>query len=310
MLAILSLPVLGLWAVLFDPSPAASRTFRIFAVLGGMLLLGSFVFLRQYLQDQTLMSLLGESRRAYESQMQLQNQLVQKEKLASLGNLIAGAAHEIDHPLTAVMSYSEQLWAKEKLTDEQNVLLRTIVNQARRTRDLVANLLSFARQAPGEKIVVDLALLLTRAAQLMESRRQSGKIKVQMSIGEHFPAVRGNANQLFQVCVEIIENAMDAMAESGGGVLEISAQRDNGDVVLQFSDTGPGIRDPQRVFDPFYTTKPVGKGTGLGLSAVYGVVQDHGGQITCRNRPEGGALFVLKLPAVIEVAAQTAGAAG
>ena len=310
MLAILSLPVLGLWTVLFDASPAASRNFRIFTVLAAMLLLGSFVFLRQFLQDQTLMSLLGESRRAYESQMQLQNQLVQKEKLASLGNLIAGAAHEIDHPLTAVMSYSEELWSREKLTDEQKALLRKIVNQARRTRDLVANLLSFARQAPGEKIVVDLALLLTRATQLMESRRQSGKIKVQMSIGEHFPAVRGNANQLFQVCVEIIENAMDAMAESGGGVLEISAQHQHGDAVLQFSDTGPGIRDPQRVFDPFYTTKPVGKGTGLGLSAVYGVVQDHGGQITCRNKPEGGALFVLKLPVVTEIAAQTAGAGG
>jgi len=310
MLAILSLPVLGLWTILFDSSPAASRYFRIFAVLGAMLLLGSFVFLRQYLQDQTLMSLLRESRRAYESQMQLQNQLVQKEKLASLGNLIAGAAHEIDHPLTAVMSYSEELWSKEKLTDEQNALLRKIVNQARRTRDLVANLLSFARQAPGEKIVVDLALLLNRAAQLMEPRRQSGKIKLQMSVAPDFPPVRGNANQLFQVCVEIIENAMDALGESGGGVLEISAQRQDGDVVLQFSDTGPGIRDPQRVFDPFYTTKPVGKGTGLGLSAVYGVVQDHGGQITCRNRPEGGALFVLKLPAATEIAAQTAGAAG
>jgi len=310
MLVILSLPVLGLWAILFDHSPAASRNFRIFAVLGAMLLLGSFVFLRQYLQDQTLMSLLHESRRAYESQMQLQNQLVQKEKLASLGNLIAGAAHEIDHPLTAVMSYSEELWSKEKLTDEQKGLLRKIVNQARRTRDLVANLLSFARQAPGEKIVVDLALLLNRAAQLMEPRRQSGKIKLQMSVAQDFPPVRGNANQLFQVFVEIIENSMDALDESGGGVLQISAQRQDGDVVVQFSDTGPGIRDPQRVFDPFYTTKPVGKGTGLGLSAVYGVVQDHGGQITCRNKPEGGALFVLTLPAVIEMAAQTAGAAG
>ena len=310
MLAILSLPVLGSWTVLFDHSPAASRTFRIFAVLGAMLLLGSFVFLRQYLQDQTLMSLLRESRRAYQSQMQLQNQLVQKEKLASLGNLIAGAAHEIDHPLTAVMSYSEQLWSKEKLTDEQNALLRKIVNQARRTRDLVANLLSFARQAPGEKIVVDLALLLNRAAQLMEPRRQSSKVKLQISIGEHFPPVRGNPNQLFQACVEIIENAMDAMSEAGGGMLEISAQRQEGDVVLQFSDTGPGLRDPQRVFDPFYTTKPVGKGTGLGLSAVYGVVQDHGGQITCRNKAECGALFVLKLPAVTEAAAQTAVAAG
>jgi len=310
MLPILSLPVLGLWTVLFDASPAATRSFRIFAVLAAMLLLGSFVFLRQYLQDQTLMSLLGESRRAYESQMQLQNQLVQKEKLASLGNLIAGAAHEIDHPLTAVMSYSEQLWSNQKLTDEQNALLRKIVNQARRTRDLVASLLSFAQQAPGEKIVVDLGILLTRAAQLMEPRRQSGKIKLQLSFGQSFPSVRGNANQLFQVCVEIIENAMDALDESGGGVLEISAQRDHGDVVLQFSDSGPGIRDPQRVFDPFYTTKPVGKGTGLGLSAVYGVIQDHGGQITCRNKPEGGALFVLKLPAITEVAAQTASATG
>jgi len=310
MLAILSLPVLGLWTILIDHSPAASRTFRIFAVLLAMLLLGSLVFLRQYLQDQTLMSLLGESRRAYEGQMQLQNQLVQKEKLASLGKLIAGAAHEIDHPLTAVMSYSEQLWLKEKLTDEQNALLRKIVNQARRTRDLVANLLSFAQQAPGEKVVVDLALLLSRAAQLMAPRYQSGKIKLQISIEPDFPRVRGNANQLFQVCVEIIENAMDALEESGGGLLQICALSHNGDAVLQFSDNGPGIRDTQRVFDPFYTTKPVGKGTGLGLSAVYGVIQDHGGQITCRNKPEGGALFIVKMPAVSPTTAQGAGAAG
>jgi signal transduction histidine kinase len=309
MLAILSLPVLGLWTVLLDHSPAPTKTFRIFAVLIAMLLLGSFVFLGQYLQDQTLMSLLGDSRRAYETQMQLQNQLVQKEKLASLGNLIAGAAREIDHPLTAVMSYSEQLWHKERLSDEQNALLRKIVNQARRTRDLVTNLLSFAQQTPGQKIVVDLALLLNRAAQFMEPRRQSGKIKFQIVIEKDFPHVRGNANQLFQVCVEIIENAMDAMVESGG-LLEISAQRQGEDIVLQFSDTGPGLRDPQRVFDPFYTTKPVGKGPGLGLSAVYGVVQDHGGQIACRNKPEGGALFTLKLPAAMQPAVQTAGAAG
>ena len=310
MLPILSLPVLGLWTVLYDPSPAPSRRFRIFAVLVAMLLLGSFVFLRQYLQDRTVMSLLFDSRRAYDSQMQLQNQLVQKEKLASLGKLVAGAAQEIDHPLTSVMSYSEQLWSKEKLSDEQNVLLRKIVNQAGRTRDLVANLLSFARQAPGEKIVVDLTLLLSRAAQLMESTRHSGKAKVQVAIDKDCPRVRGNANQLFQLCVEIIENALDALDESGGGILAISAQRQDDNLVLQFSDSGPGIREPQRVFDPFYTTKPVGKGTGLGLSAAYGVVLDHGGQITCRNKPEGGALFVVKVPAVCQTAAQSAVASG
>ena len=306
MLAILSLPVIGLWTVLYDTSSAASRTFRVFSVLTAMLLLGFFVFFRQYLQDQALMSLLKDSRRAYDGQKQLQTQLVQKEKLASLGNLIAGAAQEIDHPLHAVMNYSEQLWSKEKLTDEQSAMVRKIVNQARRTRDLVSNLLSFAQQAPGQKSLVDLSVLLSRAAQMLESRRPSGKIVVKLVIDPNFPRIVANANQLFQAFIEIIENAMDALEESGGK-LEITAQQSDGEVVLQFSDTGPGIREPQRVFDPFYTTKPVGKGTGLGLSAVYGVVQDHGGQITCRNKPEGGAHFIIKLPAT---AAQVAGAAG
>jgi len=103
---------------------------------------------------------------------------------------------------------------------------------------------------------------------------------------------------------------MDALEEAGGGSLEVSAQRQGNEAVLQFSDSGLGIRDPLRVFDPFYTTKPVGKGTGLGLSAVYGVIRDHGGQITCQNRPEGGALFVVRLPVAVEPAVQVAGAGG
>jgi signal transduction histidine kinase len=89
---------------------------------------------------------------------------------------------------------------------------------------------------------------------------------------------------------------MDALEESGGGTLRITAQMQNGEPVLQFADTGPGLREPERVFDPFYTTKPVGKGTGLGLSAVYGVIQDHNAQITCQNKPEGGAVFTIRFP--------------
>ncbi len=310
MLALLSLPVLGVWTVLLDKSAAPSRAFRIFTVLAAMLLLGAFVFLRQYLQDQKLMALLQESRRGYESQKRLQSQLVQKEKLASLGNLVAGAANEINHPLTAIMSYSEQLWAKEQLTDEQDRLVRKIVNQARRTRDLVADLLSFAQQSPGEKILVDLSVLLHRATQMLEARRPGGKIRLSLSIAPDFPRVQGNVNQLFQAFIEIIENAMDALEEAGGGSLEITAQRQGKEAVLQFSDTGPGIREPLRVFDPFYTTKPVGRGTGLGLSAVYGVIQDHSGQITCQNKPEGGALFVVRIPAAVGSAVQVAGAGG
>ena len=310
MAALLSLPGLGLWTVLLDKSAAPSRVFRIATVLAAMLLLGAFVFLRQYVQDQALMALLQESRRGYESQKRLQSELVQKEKLASLGNLVSGAAHDINHPLTSIMSYSEQLWAKERLTDEQNLLVRKIVNQAQRTRGLVTNLLSFAQQSPAEKIPVDITVLLQRASQMLESRRLPGTIRVALSIEPDFPRVQGNANQLFQAFVEIIENAMDALEEAGGGTLEIAAHRQGHEAVLQFSDTGPGIREPKRVFDPFYTTKPVGKGTGLGLSAVYGVIQDHSGQITCENKPEGGALFVVRIPAEQKPAAKVAGAVG
>jgi len=309
MLVILSLPVLGFWAVFWNDSPAPRREFRIFTVLTAMLILGAFVFLRQFFQDQALIGILAESRRGYDSQRRLQNQLVQKEKLASLGALVAGAAHEINHPLTAIMTYSEQLWAKEKLTDQQNSLLRKIVNQAHRTRDLVADLLSFAQQAPGEKILVDLRLLLQRATQMLESRHAGKGIEVSISIEPNLPRVQGNANQLFQSFAEIIENAMDALQEAGGGSLVITAQQLGNEVLLQFSDTGSGIREPERVFDPFYTTKPVGKGSGLGLSAVYGVVQEHNGHISCQNKPEGGALFIVRFP-VAPVAAVQADAAG
>lgn len=308
MLAILSLPVLGLWTILLDNSPAPSRAFRIFAVLTAMLLLGGFAFICQYFQDQTLIALLRDSRRAYDSQKQLQSQLVQKEKLASLSTMVAGAAHEINHPLTAILSCSEELWAQQGLSEEQTGLLRKIVNQARRTGDLVSNLLSFAQQAPGEKTLVDLGVLLNRATQMLETRRSTGKIHTRVSLEPDVPRVLANANQMFQVFIEIIENAMDALDESGGGSLEITVRREGAEMILQFSDSGPGLRDPQRVFDPFYTTKPIGKGTGLGLSAVYGVIQDHGGQITCRNKPEGGALFTITLPASTAPAVQSAGA--
>ncbi|HZD06683.1 MAG TPA: HAMP domain-containing sensor histidine kinase, partial [Candidatus Limnocylindrales bacterium] len=172
-----------------------------------------------------------------------------------------------------------------------------IGQQARRTRELVSGLLRFAQQSPEEKSVLDLGSLLQRALQMERLRLERKKIRVQSNITPDLLPVWGNTNQLFQCCLEIIGNAMDALVEVGGGTLAVSARRDGDDVVMEFADSGAGIRDPKRVFDPFYTTKPVGKGTGLGLSATYGVVQDHQGQITCHNRPEGGAVFVLRFPA-------------
>jgi signal transduction histidine kinase len=296
MLAMLSLPALGLWAYRWDTSPAPARTFRLFTILAAMLVLGVFVFMRQYLQDQALIRLLEDSRRSFENEQRLQSHLVQREKLASLGQLVAGAAHEIDYPLTAIMDYSEQLWSKERLTSEQDALVRKIVNQSQRTRELIANLLSFAQQGSGEKTMVDLCTLLQRSVQMHGLQQHDQKIRIETSIAPHLPQVLGDGHQLFQAFAQIVENALDALEEAGGGSLHVSAQLEGQEVIVQFSDSGPGIKDPQKVFDPFYTTKPIGKGTGLGLSAVYGVIQDHRGQITCHNKPEGGAVFVLHLP--------------
>ena len=294
--AILSLPALGLWALRWDDSPPLIRTFRLFTVLAAMLVLGGFVFVRQYLQDQALIRLLEESRHSFENEQRLQTHLVQREKLASLGQLVAGAAHEIDHPLTAIMGYSEKLWSNQRLTNEQDTLVRKIVSQSQRTRDLIASLLSFAQQSSGEKSLVDLCMLLQRSVQMRELQRHDQKIHIETVIAPSLPKVWGDGHQLFQAFVQVVENALDALEEAGGGLLRVSAEMHGEEIVVQFSDSGPGIREPHRVFDPFYTTKPIGKGTGLGLSAVYGVVQDHRGQIICHNKPEGGAVFVLRLP--------------
>ncbi|MGD1023145.1 MAG: ATP-binding protein [Candidatus Sulfotelmatobacter sp.] len=296
MLAILSLPVLGLWAFLWDTSPPTTRMFRMFTVLTAMLVLGVFVFMRQYLQDQALIHLLEDSRRSFENEQRLQSHLVQREKLASLGQLVAGAAHEIDHPLNAIMGYSEKLWSNQRLTGEQDTLVRKIVHHSQRTRDLISNLLSFAQQSSGEKMMVDLTALLQRSVHMQELQRHDQKIRIETSLEPNLPRVWGDGHQLFQVFVQIVENALDALEEAGGGLLRVSAHAQGADVVVHFSDSGPGIKEPHRVFDPFYTTKPIGKGTGLGLSAAYGVVQDHRGQITCQNNPEGGATFMLRLP--------------
>jgi signal transduction histidine kinase len=309
MLAILSLPVLGLWTFGWDTSSSAEKTFRLFTVLVAMLVLGAFVFVRQYLQDRALIQLLEHFRLTFENEQRLQSHLVQREKLASLGQLVAGAAHEIKHPLAAILGYSEKLWSNQRLSSEQDALVRKIVSQSQRTGDLVANLLSFAQQSSGEKAMIDLSVLLQRSVQMRGLQKHDQKIRIETHVNPDLPLVWGDGHQLFQAFVQIVENALDALEEVGGGLLSVSAEPQGKEVIVHFSDSGPGIKEPDRVFDPFYTTKPIGKGTGLGLSAVYGVVQDHQGQITCENQPEGGAVFVLRLPIAYQADPQALAAA-
>jgi len=309
MLAMLSLPVMGYWAWFRDTSPPNLRQFRLLVTLAAMLVLGMFVFLRQFLMDRELVRLLEESRSSLENMKRLQTELVQREKLASLAQLVSGAAHEINNPLAAILGYSELLAAQAGLESEQASMARKIGQQARRTRELLSSLLSFAQQSPGEKTLLDMGSIVQRALQMKMLRTENKDIHVESRIAPALPQIWGDVNQLFQCCVEIIGNATDALEEVGGGTLSVSVIEEGDEVVMEFSDSGPGIRDPQRIFDPFYTTKAVGKGMGLGLSVTYGVVQDHHGQISCENRPEGGAVFELRFPAAKQPAPRMAGAA-
>ncbi|MGA8154161.1 MAG: HAMP domain-containing sensor histidine kinase [Terriglobales bacterium] len=296
MVAILSLPILACWSEFIDTAPTPIRRFRLLASLAAMLVLGVFVFWRQYLLDHELMRLLDESHRSFENLKHLQTQLVQKEKLASLGQLVAGAAHEINNPLTAILGYSELLAENRNLDSAQVTMAQKIGQQARRTRDLVSGLLSFAQQAPAEKTLVDLRQVVQRALQMKVLQLETKGIRVENDIAATLPPIWGNFNQLMRCCLEIIGNAMDALEQTSGGTLWIKVRGAGDEIILEFADSGPGILEPKRVFDPFYTTKEIGKGTGLGLSSTYGVVQDHRGQIICHNRREGGAVFLLRFP--------------
>jgi signal transduction histidine kinase len=297
-LALLSLPVMGYWALFMSHDRIYLRQVRFAVAMGGVALLAFVVFLKQHLLDQKLLQLLKDSRGSFDNLQRLQGRVVQQAKLASLGELVALAAGELEFPLSAILNNSERMAASSNLSREQLANAQKIGQQARRTRELVGDLLSFAQQTPGEKGPLELKPLLQRAIQMEGFKLESKRISLTVESKDPLPRVLGNPNQLMQAFLQIVENAVDALQEIGGGRLQVSLWRENDEVIVQFADSGPGLRDPERVFDPFYTTKPIGKGSGLGLSATYGVIQDHKGQITCYNRPEGGAAFEIRLPAL------------
>jgi signal transduction histidine kinase len=295
MCVILSLPVLAGWC-LFDHSvPARVRTMRMVTTLITMMVMGAIVFVRQHLLDRELLRLLHASRESFEDLKQLQARLVQSEKLASLGQLVGGAAHELNNPLTAMLGYSEML-AEQGTTHEQRAIATKIAQQVKRTRGLISSLLSFARQTPGEKMLVDLNGIAQTAIKLGQPQFSMHKIEVQTALAPDLPQVWADPNQLLQVCLHIGSNALNALEEVGGGLFTVKTSAKPDKVVIEFSDNGPGVREPERVFDPFYTTRPVGKGAGLGLSACYGIVQEHRGLIQCTNRAEGGTTIQVELP--------------
>jgi two-component system NtrC family sensor kinase len=240
--------------------------------------------------------LYHETRKAYEDLRRTQEQLLQSEKMSAVGQLISGVAHELNNPLTAILGYT-QLLESEKLDARVEEFIRKLRKQAQRTQRIVQNLLSFARQHTPKRVHVDLRSVLEDTIALRDYDLKVNNIEVERSFEPVLPSVVADPHQLEQVYLNIINNAADAMLEGGrGGRLRINIYTENGHVVTSFHDSGPGIFDPKHVFDPFYTTKGVGKGTGLGLSICYGIVKEHGGEISAQNHPSGGALLQVRLP--------------
>jgi PAS domain S-box-containing protein len=241
--------------------------------------------------------LYEETRQAYDHLRRTQEQLLHSEKLAAVGQLISGVAHELNNPLTAILGYSQLLTSSGQVGPLAIGYTEKIYKQAQRTHRIVQNLLSFARQHKPERMPVRVNTILEDTLALRDYDLRMGKIRVHLDLLQELPEISADAHQLQQVFLNLINNALDAILENGeDGDLWVRTDSEEHVVFIEFTDSGPGVKDASRVFDPFYTTKPVGKGTGLGLSICYGIITEHGGTIQVKNQPTGGATFRVELP--------------
>jgi two-component system, NtrC family, sensor kinase len=230
----------------------------------------------------------------------LQAKLMHTEKMAAVGQLVSGVAHEVNNPLTAILGFADLLMENPAVPAVAKKDLRVILQEAQRTKQIVQNLLSFARQMPPQRRPLQINAILARTIQLRAYDLSSHGIDIVEHFHSNLPEVVGDSHQLQQVFLNIINNAYDAVRETGRPArIEIMTSSSGGFAEVSFRDNGQGILHPERIFDPFFTTKEVGKGTGLGLSICYGILREHAGEIFCHNNEDGpGATFIVRLPAV------------
>jgi two-component system NtrC family sensor kinase len=249
-------------------------------------------------------------------------QVVQAEKIASLGRLSAGVAHEINNPLAGILIYAEALLKEIADHPRWREDLQEIINQTLRCKQIVTRLLEFSRQSLGQRVLFDLHEVIGRCVELLGRQSLFHDVRIVLDLDEDLPHIVGDPSELQQVCTNLMINAADAMrgkdaldrqlgrdlpvminaADAMLGKCELTIRTrsapESDQVILEFADTGPGIAPEikEKIFEPFFTTKPLGSGTGLGLSVVYGIIQRHKGSIEVASPPGGGAIFTLKLP--------------
>ncbi len=225
-----------------------------------------------------------------------QTAMARQQRLAALGQLAAGVAHEINNPLTGVLTFAYLLRDKENVDKQDREDLDVIINETTRAGEIVARLLDFARERPSAKEPLSINDVIRQTVRLIRNQKKVEQITIEEHLKEDLPKVKGDKNQLEQVLLNLSLNACEAMPD--GGTLTIRTSAQDGNVLVKVTDTGHGIKKEHldRVFEPFFSTKPVGKGTGLGLSVSYGIVQQHGGSLEVDSVEGEGTTFTIVLP--------------
>lgn len=256
--------------------------------------------------EMCLPYLISRIEKAMKDLTENQARLIQAEKLASMGQMAAGIAHEINNPLGVVLMYSHLL--KEELAEASAAAdagaavpsksredLDRIIAEAERTRTIVRGILNFAREEKVERAPTDINALVQGSASGIMGTSPNGKIRIEFALDQSLPLQMVDGGQLRQVFDNLLKNAVEAMPV--GGLIRVSTEDGEGEFVVTISDSGPGIPEENlpKLFSPFFTTKKVGKGTGLGLSVCYGIVKMHGGTIQAANDPAGGACFTVRI---------------
>jgi nitrogen-specific signal transduction histidine kinase len=291
MVAIFSLPWFAMHPLMDSTLPPAVRKFRIILTLLGMVIMGAMVFLRQGLLANELSRLLEKSRGAYEDLKTLQAELIESEKLASLGQLVGGAAHEINNPLTAMLGYSDILSASSLPPHEQRMATR-ISEQVRRTKTLVASLLTFAHESPARMAMLDLNSVLQTAMRLVKPQLESQSVTLEIAPAS-LPMIMADSNQLLHVCLHLAAQITGQFENDTQPVLHVQPRRDGDNVVMDFYGEAPS---PSLAFQPLYVSESSTRSSSLSLNACCRIAEDHGGRILTQAVPGGYTAFRLELP--------------
>jgi len=246
-----------------------------------------------------------DAQREYELKPPTRQQIDWTEKLASIGRLAAGVAHEINNPLTGVLTFACLMREKPNMDEQDRQDLDMIIHETTRAAEIVRGLLDFARERPTLRQPVDINEAVRRTVRLIRGQKSFDQIVIEEALTEDIPLVLGDLNQLQQVLLNLSLNACEAMPS--GGKLTITSAFCDGKVVVRLTDTGTGIPADllDKIFEPFFTTKPVGKGTGLGLSVSYGLIQTHSGALEVESEEGCGSTFAITLPTANDVLAQS-----